>query len=167
VFIYLRAVYSLREATPADAAQLAQMVAEGLEYYRSFAPAGWEPPADDAHEPDQDVLCLVAEDEHGVAGQITVLPAARSRRPLDDPALAHVSNLFVREDLWGGGLARTLHEAALDAARARGFVGMRLFCAAGQERARRFYEREGWALYGAPFHNARIGLDMVEYRRAL
>lgn len=163
-------MYSLRAATAADAERLAHMVADGLEVYRSFAPAGWEPPAaDDPHSAaeDEGTLCLVAEDETGLAGQVTVQPATHAARPVGDPALAHLRNLFVRADLWGTGLARTLHAAALDAARERGFSTMRLFCAAGQARARRFYEREGWETFGEPWHEAAIGLDMVEYRRPL
>jgi GNAT superfamily N-acetyltransferase len=98
---------------------------------------------------------------------VTIQPAARVEHPVDDPALAHLRNLFVRGDLWGSGLARTLHTTALDAARERGFSAIPLFCAAGQARARRFYEREGWETVGTPWHEAALGLDMVEYRRAL
>ena len=70
---------------------------------------------------------------------------------MDDPALAHVSNLFVRRDRWGGGLARELHRTAIDQACERGFREFRLFVAAGQTRARRFYEREGWRAAGDAF----------------
>ena len=44
---------------------------------------------------------------------------------------------------------------------------MRLFTPAAQARARRFYEREGWALARPPAFDERIGLDIAEYRRAL
>src|SRR5690348_15157427 len=119
-FIYLRDVFTLRAATPADADRLARAVSDGLESYRSFAPVGWEPPgADDPH--DGEMLCLVAEDDGGLAGQVTIQPAAGAARPVGEPGLAHLRNLFVRADLWGTGLARTLHDAALDAARERGF----------------------------------------------
>jgi GNAT superfamily N-acetyltransferase len=173
-FIYLRPVYSLRLATVADADALGRAVPVGVEGYRAFAGADWTPPAAEAEADsvrallaDPDAVCFVAEDGAGLAGQVTVLPAARAGRPADDPGLAHLSNLFVREDLWGSGLARTLHDAALDAARQREYVAMRLFVAAGQARARRFYEREGWAAVAEPFHEERLGLDMVEYRRPL
>ena len=42
---------------------------------------------------------------------------------------------------------------------------MRLFVATGQERARRFYAREGWADVGAPFFDPRPGLELQEMRR--
>jgi GNAT superfamily N-acetyltransferase len=168
------APFTFRAATAADAERLGEAVSAGLEVYRSFAPAGWEPrPAAEETDhlrallADPDTFCLVAEDGAGLAGQVTVVPAARARRPADEPGLAHLRNLFVRGDLWGTGLARALHTAALDAGRERGFSAMRLFSAAGQARARRFYEREGWQHVGEPWHEADLGLDVVEYRRAL
>jgi GNAT superfamily N-acetyltransferase len=172
-FIYLRAVYSLRAATVADAERLVAAVADGLEVYRSFTPDRWEPPAAETIEgqrermADADVICLVADDDAGLAGQLTVQPAWTSARSVDEPGLAHLSNLFVRRDRWGSGLARIRHDAALEAARERGFTAMRLFSAAGQARARRFYEREGWAVVGEPWHEDALALDMVEYRRSL
>ncbi|MGN6868545.1 MAG: GNAT family N-acetyltransferase, partial [Solirubrobacteraceae bacterium] len=115
---------------------------------------------------DADVCCLVAESGTELVGQITLLPAARAARPVDDSSLAHISNLIVRRDHWGGGLASALHRAALEAAHARGFTALRLFVAAGQARARRFYEREGWLPASEPFAR-HDGLTFVEYRYRL
>jgi hypothetical protein len=39
--------------------------------------------------------------------------------------------------------------------------------AAGQARARRFYEREGWLPAGDPFDDPTPGLTMIEYRYRL
>jgi diaminopimelate decarboxylase len=164
----------LRRATAADAAALAEGVIAGVADYPSFAPPGWAAPPLDAEVEharellaDADVHCLVAESDGEIVGQITVLPARRAPHPIDTPTLAHVSNLIVRRDFWGAGLARDLHRAALDAARGRGFTELRLFVAEGQGRARRFYEREGWLAAGDPFDDPIPGLTMVEYRRAL
>jgi hypothetical protein len=44
---------------------------------------------------------------------------------------------------------------------------MRLFTAAGQARARRFYEREGWAAPEPPRPDPAFGMDTVEYRRTV
>jgi hypothetical protein len=60
-----------------------------------------------------------------------------------------------------------LHARALDEAAHRGFTAMRLFTPAGQARARRFYEREGWKVAGEPFDDSEFGLALVEYRREL
>jgi len=162
----------LRRATIADSRSLAEGVIEGVADYPAFAPPGWSAPsleAELAHLQDaladDAVHCLVAERDGAMVGQITLLPAARAPHPVDDPRLAHISNLFVRRDHWGGGLARELHAAAVDLARDGGFTQLRLFVAEGQGRARRFYEREGWQPAGEPFDDPTPGLTMVEYRR--
>lgn len=164
----------MRRATVADAEALAIVVVEGVADYPAFAPPEWAAPTLEAEEEhlravlaDEHVHCIVAETGDEVVGQITILPAARAPHPVDDASLAHVSNLFVRRDHWGGGLARDLHRAGLEAAREQGFSELRLFVAAGQARARRFYEREGWRAVGEPFHDPVPGLTMVEYRRSL
>ncbi len=161
----------LRRATIADAEPLARGVIEGVEDYPSFAPPGWTAPSIDAELKhsrealaDPDVYCLLAESKGGLVGQITILPAARAPHPVDDSSLAHVSNLIVRRDYWGVGLASKLHDAAVEAAVGRGFTEFRLFVAAGQARARRFYEREGWLRAGDPFDEPVWGLTFVEYR---
>ena len=111
--------------------------------------------------------CLLAEDEAGVAGYVAFLPAAEARRAVPDPQLAHFWMLFVRAAWWGSGLARELHRAACAAAAERGFTAFRLFTPADHARARRFYEREGWAVADGPFDDADVGFAMFEYRRPL
>lgn len=164
----------LRRATIADAEPLARGVIEGVEDYPSFAPPGWTAPSFEAELKhvrealaDPDVCCLIAESGGALLGQITVLPAARAPHPVEDVSLAHISNLFVRRDHWGLGLAADLHRAAVEAAGARGFTELRLFVAAGQARARRFYEREGWLPVSEPFDDPSPGLTMIEYRYRL
>lgn len=164
----------LRRATIADAEPLARGVIEGVEDYPSFAPPGWTAPSFEAELKhlrealaDPDVCCLIAESEGALVGQITVLPAARAPHPVEDSALAHISGLFVRRDHWGVGLAADLHRAALEAARSHGFTELRLFVAAGQTRARRFYQREGWLPASDPFDDPTPGLTMIEYRYRL
>lgn len=164
----------LRRATIADAEPLARGVLDGVEDYPSFAPPGWTAPSLDAEIEhlreslaDEDVCCLIADSGGDVVGQITVLPAAGAPHPVDDASLGHISNLFVRRDRWGAGLARDLHRAVLEAAGERGFTELRLFVAAGQARARRFYEREGWLPAGDPFDDPIPGLTMIEYRYTL
>ena len=166
--------YHLRAATNADVDALARAVVDGVEVYRSFAPPGWRAPWV-AHEAgklrallgDDDVWSVVAECDGALAGQLTVLPAARAPHPVSGSALAHLRNLFVERDFWGTDLARTLNAAAVQAARERGYEALRLFTPARQDRARRFYEREGWVQLGEPFHDPGPELELVEYRYAL
>jgi GNAT superfamily N-acetyltransferase len=166
--------FEFRGATTADAERLGRAVVEGVEDYPAFAPPGWTPPslADEAEHlrgllGDEQVWCLLAEADGEVVGQVTVLPAARAARPVDDPALAHLRNLFVRRDFRGTGLASALDAAAVEVARERGFAELRLFTPAGHARARRFYEREGWVPAGEEFHDPAPGLVLMEYRYAL
>ena len=166
--------YAFRAATPTDADRITAVTMEGFETYRAFAPEGWTPPP--AGEERARLLRLLAEDwvwyrvaEHDgeLVGHVGFLPADHTFAPAGDPRLAHFRQLFVARAHWGSGLATRLHAAAIAEAGARGFTRMRLFTPAPQARARRFYEREGWALARPPAFDERIGLDIAEYRRAL
>jgi GNAT superfamily N-acetyltransferase len=59
-----------------------------------------------------------------------------------------LQRLYVRQDAWGSGLARDLHDAALAALRQQGAASASLWCLAENARARRFYERHGWRING-------------------
>lgn len=166
--------YAFRAATPTDADRITAVTMEGFDTYRAFAPEGWTPPS--AADEHARLLGLLAEDwvfyrvaEHDgeLVGHVGFLPAERTFAPAGDPGLAHFRQLFVARAHWGSGLAAQLHGAALAEARARGFTAMRLFTPAPQARARRFYEREGWALARPPAFDERMGLEIAEYRRAL
>jgi GNAT superfamily N-acetyltransferase len=161
---------TIRAPTPADVSRIAAVVAEGFDGYRSFAPAGWTPPPMAEHERylgerlwDQDTWATLAERDHTIAGVVSMIPAATSRRPVDDPRLAHLWQLFIAREWWGSGLATRLHGLVTEAALTRGFTAMRLYTPADQARARRFYEREGWRLTGAE-PDDEIGFAVVEYR---
>jgi GNAT superfamily N-acetyltransferase len=164
---------TFRLATKRDAARLAPVMVEGFATYRAFAPDSLEPSVDEiggileARLETPPVWCQLAEHGADVAGFVSLLPAHDSRRPDPDPGLAHFWMLFVRAPWWGTGLASRLHGAACDAAAARGFTAMRLFTPAGQTRARRFYEREGWTLADGPYPDDELSMDVVEYRRKL
>lgn len=167
--------YAFRAATPEDVERIVALTMEGFETYRSFAPEGWTPPSASQEVErllemigEDHVWYLVAEHEGELVGHVGFLPADRlSFARVDNPGLAHLRQLFVTRAHWGTGLARQLHAAAIDEARTRGFTGMRLFTPGGQERARSFYEREGWSLARPPAFDERIGLEIAEYRRAL
>ena len=150
--------YGFRAATTQDAERIAAVTVEGFETYRSFAPEGWTPPSASEEAArlasmlgEDHVWYLVAEHEGELVGHVGFLPADRvSFARVDDPGLVHFRQLFVSCGHWGTGLARRLHAAAVDEAGVRGFTGMRLFTPGGQQRARRFYEREGWWLARPP-----------------
>ena len=165
---------ALRPPTVADAERLARLVIEGFERYGEFAPAGFTPPPLEPEVErlrellgDPRVWSRLAEVDGRSAGQITMLPASIAGIAVDDGGLIHLRNLFVEPEFWGTGVARALHDAGLVEARERGFPRARLFTPAGNARARRFYEREGWTQAAEEFFEARLGLALVEYRYAL
>ena len=165
---------ALRRATLNDAEALARGAVAGVSEYGEFATGwsgrGYEHELADVQanlaDPEYHAIVAVAADG-AVAGQVTVVPAAKAARPVEDPALGHLRNLYLDRSQWGSGLASTLMEAAVEGARERGFAELRLFVAEGQARARRFYEREGWRAVTEPYFDSVPGLSMVEYRRAL
>jgi GNAT superfamily N-acetyltransferase len=164
--------FHLRRAVPADAEELGRTALLGFETYRSFAPRGWEPPASEAELTRERlalpaVWCAVGEHDREMAGHVGFVAAALHAFPDEDPELAHLWGLFVRPEHWGTGLAASLHSAALAEASARGYRRFRLFVAAAQGRARRFYEREGWGAVGEPILEPYLGLEIFEYRRPL
>jgi GNAT superfamily N-acetyltransferase len=120
-------------------------------------------------------LVFSIQRESSIAGFANVFPPDRYPYPADavreelrtqlaDPAnvvlieaegrgFALVGNgllyrLFVREAAWGTGVGSALHDAALEALRELGAKTATLWCLAGNERARIFYERRGWRLTG-------------------
>ena len=167
-------VFEFRQAGLEDAAAVGASVAAGFRRYREFAPPFWRPPEEATlvdgvrrwFAAGGGFWCLLAERDGALAGQVSFMPAAASVAPVDEPKLAHLSGLFVEPSWWGSGLARTLHGRALAEAAVRGYASMRLFTPAGQARARRFYEREGWRPAGEPNEMA-AGLPTLEYRRAV
>jgi GNAT superfamily N-acetyltransferase len=115
---------------------------------------------------DRTTWATLAERGDTLAGYASMIPAAVSRRPVADPRLAHLLQLFVTREWWGSGLATRLHGSVVEAARARGFSAMRLYTPADQARARRFYEREGWRIASTE-DDDEIGFAVAEYRLEL
>ena len=156
----------LRAARPSDIPALLDITVEGLDGYREFAPEGWSMAGLHDLEPrviDDDAWWWLAEDPEPV-GHALMIPAARSREPVEDPALGHVMQLFVRRAHWGRGVATSLHEAMVEQAPPRGYAELPLFTPLEHGRARRFYEREGWRAL-REWHDSPLGLPVVEYRR--
>ena len=155
----------------------------GFETFVEFAPPGWTPPtlpderartAERLRDPEAWVTLARAEGEP--VGHVGFIPA-RERRvgdapPADPstsppvPGLAHLWQLFVLPPWWGSGVAGTLHEAAVDEMRAQGYERARLFTPSQHTRARRFYERRGWAR-GEQRLDLNLGLELAEYRLVL
>jgi GNAT superfamily N-acetyltransferase len=170
------ATFDIRLVTPDDARALAGTTRLGFETYRDWAPAGWRPPppslelrAIRERLKQATTWCAMALAEDGEpAGHVGITHAAERDRPhVRIPGRAHLWMLFVRPPWWGTGLAARLHRLALEEAARQGYDSMRLYTPVGQARARAFYAREGWEPAGRPFTEPLLGLDLMEYRRAL
>lgn len=66
----------------------------------------------------------------------------------DDPALGHLSRLYVDPAMWGAGIGTALHEAAMADLTSGSFPAATLWVLEGNLRARRWYERLGWTQTG-------------------
>ena len=163
----------IRAAEEKDVEAIVAIVIECDMTFTEFAPDEWQPPSI-ATELEHTRAGIAAPERHvkvaeldgDVVGFSAWVAAALARQPVDDSELAHLGRLFVRPDHWGKGIASALHAEVLDAVRAAGFRALRLFTPTAHERARRFYEREGWREVGSRPESP-IGLPVTEYRRAL
>ena len=165
---------AFRTAVPDDAGEIAQTVALAFRDYREIAPPDWAPPP---VEPEAirvrlrnpNVWCQVAEDAGRMAGHVALIPAAlHASYPLDDPSLAHLWQLFVRQEDQQLLPIQHFSSGVLAEARARGYSTFRLYTPAAQLRARGFYEREGWHAVGEAFTEPSFGgIELIEYRRSL
>ncbi|MGA7096599.1 MAG: GNAT family N-acetyltransferase [Acidimicrobiia bacterium] len=81
-----------------------------------------------------------------------------------DPGWGEVYAIYTSPRKWGTGLGRSLLIAAEASMIERGFLSALLWVLDGNERARRFYERQGWSL-AAPFRIETIGGTEVTERR--
>jgi GNAT superfamily N-acetyltransferase len=168
-----------RRATVEDLDALLYDVQAGFDSYTEFAPAGWQPPDVEAARGlsveflgDSETWALLALDGAHPVGHVAFV-AGRERRAQHEPrgdwrsrpritGLAHLWQLFVLPDWWGNGVAPLLHDAALGEMHARGYERGRLFTPSLHRRARRFYERRGWAAAEEAW-NSELGLMVTEY----
>jgi ribosomal protein S18 acetylase RimI-like enzyme len=87
----------------------------------------------------------------------------------DDDAEGELYAIYALPEAWGTGAGAALMQAGLDAMRAAGYRDAVLYVLDDNPRARRFYEREGWALDGGTKSEELLGVQVTEvrYRRVL
>ena len=115
---------------------------------------------------DGDADILVAEGESGdIAGIVAVGPDKASTRP----ETGELRMINVAPSAWGSGIGADLLRAGEQRLRDLGYDEAVLWVIEKNSRARRFYEREGWAFDGAVEERERPGfvLRLVRYRRDL
>jgi GNAT superfamily N-acetyltransferase len=164
-----------RVGTPPDAAALATVTLAAFATYHEWASPTWSP-AGPPGEHEARLLakrlslpgywCLMAEVSGEAVGYVVMRPAVTTGDdPQPIPGLAHIWHLFVKPAWWGTGVAKRLHDAAVDEARRWESEAMRLWTPQGNARARGFYVREGWRETGAEHYSEELDLTLLEYRR--
>ncbi|MGI5471677.1 N-acetyltransferase family protein [Streptomyces sp. CA-132043] len=115
------------------------------------------------------VVNLVAEHAGSVTGWAAFGPYRDEATGRRDHAHAELYALYVRPEQAGTGIGRALMAASLDLTRERGYSGMRLWVLKHNARARRFYERAGFAPDGAEDAEELAGalVPEVRYTRSL
>jgi ribosomal protein S18 acetylase RimI-like enzyme len=160
----------VRRALPSDAAAIAEVHARTWRAaYEHFF--GSERLA--AREPDVALWTrILANDrvEVNVAesgGRIVAFVSVGPSR--DDDAEGELYAIYALPEAWGTGAGAALMQAGLDAMRGAGYRDAVLYVLDDNPRARRFYEREGWALDGGTKREELLGMDVTEvrYRRTL
>jgi ribosomal protein S18 acetylase RimI-like enzyme len=158
----------IRDARPDEAAAMADLHLRAVRVgYDGIFPAdapmpatcalraGWQA----ALRPTGRSAVLVAVGPSGeVTGTVAVRPFS------EDPRLGQIQRLHVEPSVWGQGIGSALHDAGLARLRLFGFTAAVLWVLEGNVRARKMYERRGWALV----HGARLvlceGVAEAQYR---
>ncbi len=162
---------TIRRATPADAATVATLQVRGHRFaYAGLLP---QPESDDDWiarradawrpqlAPDHERHTLVAERDGAPVGFVTVGPTDVTALP---PGTGHLFALYVEPAVIGSGIGHALTDGALATLRARGFTAVVLWVLEENARARRFYERAGFAFDGTRRDEERDGHARHELR---
>lgn len=109
----------------------------------------------------RDALLLVAENEAGTVVGISVVGPDRSG---EDATTGELWMINLAPEAWGSGVGAALLAAATEELRHAGYRQAALWVLVGNPRARRFYEREGWAPDGARKRDSVRGFEVEEMR---
>jgi GNAT superfamily N-acetyltransferase len=165
----------LRKATTDDIETVIGLIEAEIRRYREWAPDfqshGPTPQMRERlsplYEDDERAWILLAfegDEAVGVAS-LSTITGADARVPPEGTIF--LWQMFVRRDRQGSGLAVALLDRLVEEARRRGYRRVVLWTPAGAAQARRFYEREGFALTGEEDADSSFGLPLVQYGRDL
>jgi GNAT superfamily N-acetyltransferase len=108
---------------------------------------------------------LVAVDNDEIVGFATTMPS----RDADLPDFGELCALYVMPEHWRTGVGSALSAAARTALIKIGFSDALLWVMAGNERAERFYRRDGWTADGLERTDTvwNVSVNELRYRRHL
>ena len=126
--------------------------------------AGWQRLLE---EPGPRDVNLVAADDGGTI--VGLFNAGPARDEDAGPATAEIMMIYATPGAWGTGVGRGLMTGGLDRLRSAGFGDVLLWVLDSNDRARRFYERAGFATDGATKDDVVAGTTIreIRYRREL
>ncbi len=107
---------------------------------------------------------FVVESGGEVVGFVSVGPSRDGSGGSPEGEVGEVHAIYLLPRWWGQGLGVRLLVAGLDHLRENGFRSATLWVLESNTRARRFYERCGWALDGAATVDTSLGFPMSEVR---
>jgi RimJ/RimL family protein N-acetyltransferase len=144
---------TLRDATPADAGDIAAVHVESWQSgYRGLMP---DEVLDGLSVATREQWWWQTLSSPGVRATLLVVEAdtllgfaAVGTGRDGDPVIGELYAMYLRSTAWGRGVGCTLHAAAMARLEAFGFERASLWMLAGNQRAQRFYHREGWAADG-------------------
>ncbi|MEX0651284.1 MAG: GNAT family N-acetyltransferase [Actinomycetota bacterium] len=115
---------------------------------------------------DPATIVLVAVVDSSIAGFVSAGPTDDDDAP---PIIGELYAIYLEERVAGSGVGRGLLERAVDGLRSAGFKRASLWVLDSNERARRFYERAGWAWDGKrSSHQVQCSnMPVVRYARNL
>jgi GNAT superfamily N-acetyltransferase len=165
----------IRPAEPSDAMDVAQVHVRSWQVaYRTLLPDDYLDqlrPEDRAQRYDFAAVdprkpkTIVAIEEGAICGFATTAPS----RDADLPDYGELYALYVDPEMWGRGMGVALISAARAELLRGGFRNAVLWVLAGNVRAERFYQMDGWAADGSRRTDVVWGVtvDEVRYRREL
>jgi GNAT superfamily N-acetyltransferase len=108
---------------------------------------------------------IVSVEHETICGFATIGPS----RDAGTEGIGALHALYVDPDCWDTGIGRTLVHEARQRLAGQGFEEAALWVLAGNERAERFYRKDGWAADGARRSDEvwSVAIDEVRYRRTL
>ncbi|MFI1989275.1 GNAT family N-acetyltransferase [Actinoplanes sp. NPDC020271] len=167
-------VSAIRELTPADIDPVAAVHVRSIQAsYAGLLPEAHLATLDPAVFADRRRTGLGQPGTHTVVAERDgVLVGHASAGPdREDPAVGELYSIYVDPGSWGTDAGRLLFLAARRILAGDGYPEMRLWVLAGNERARRFYERAGMTTDGVTathrLHDAGIELPKLRYRSPL
>jgi len=157
-----------------EARSLTQVHIEAWKWaYRGLLPEGYLDNLDEEHDARLEVwrrllsqdparsAVWVATEQGAVVGFACTGP---SRDEKAGAAEAELLSIYLLERRAGTGTGRLLMRRAISELRSQGYASAVLWVLESNDRARRFYERGGWALDGGRQVDSRPGFDLVEVR---